>query len=143
MQPFSYDDLCWLAQLFSGFFGLLRLGELVWSDSGTGYSHLSSRSSVSIGDSFFSFIVPSRKSDLFHEGDTIRITWSVLPDDPYSLFAQYLAFRDVSFPLHPLLWVHADGLVPTRVWFLTCFHAIFPDPSLGGHSLRSGGATSC
>ena len=80
--------------------------------------------------------------DLFHEGDTIWITQSLLPDDPYSLFAQYLAFQDASFPLHPLLWVRADGLVPTCAWFLAWFHTVFPDPSLGGHSLHSGGATS-
>ena len=99
----------------------------------------SSRSSVSFDGPSFSFAIPSRKSDLFHEGDTIRITQSLLPDDLYSLFAQYLAFRDASFPLHSLLWVRADGSVPTRAWFLTRFRTVFPDPSLGGHSLRSGG----
>ena len=120
----------------------MRDSELLWSTSGNGYTHLSSWSSVSFDDSSFSFVIPSQKSDLFHEGDIIQITQSLLPDDPYSLFAQYLTFRDASFPLHPLLWVHADGSVPTCTWFLAQFHSIFPDPSLGGHSLRAGSATS-
>ena len=142
VRPFAYDDLCWLAQLLCGFFGLLQLGELLWSTSGDGYTHLSSRSSVSFDGSSFSFVIQSQKSDLFHEGDTIWITQSLLPDDPYSLFAQYLTFHDASFPLHPLLWVHADGSVPTRTWFLAQFRSVFPDPSLGGHSLHAGGVTS-
>jgi len=141
-RPFAYDDLCWLAQLLCGFFGLLRLGELVSSTADDGYAQLSSRSSVHFEASSFSFVVPRRKSDLLHEGDTVRIVQTPFDDDPFSLFTQYIAYRDVSMPLHPLLWVRADGSVPTRSWFLARFRAVFPDSSLGGHSLRSGGATS-
>ncbi|KAL4062608.1 hypothetical protein V8B97DRAFT_235710 [Scleroderma yunnanense] len=140
--PFTFDDLCWLAQLLCGFFGLLRLGELVSPASLPDFAQLSSRSSVHFDVSSFSFMVPRRKSDLFHEGDTVRIVSAPLSDDPHSLFLQYLAYRDASFPLHPLLWIRADCSLPTRAWFLARFRAVFPDPSLGGHSLRSGGATS-
>lgn len=143
-RPFSFDDLAWLAMLLSGFFGLLRLGELVWPDAGDlrEYSSLSSRSSVLLDASSFTFTVPQRKSDTRYKGHSVCITRSSLPDDPHSIFSQYLAFRDALFPLHPSLWVCGSGVIPTRTWFLARFCSIFPDPSLGGHSLRSGGATS-
>lgn len=136
-RPFLYDDLCWLAMLLCGFFGLLRLGELVWPDASDlrDYARLSSRSSVSFDASSFTFCVPQRKSDTLFEGHLIRMTRSHLPDDPFSVFMQYLAARDSAFPLHPFLWLRSDGPVPTRTWFLERFRNIFPDPSLGGHSL--------
>ncbi|KAL4068728.1 hypothetical protein V8B97DRAFT_1872904 [Scleroderma yunnanense] len=141
-RPFAFDNLCWLAQLLCGFFGLLRLGELVSAPSDDTFAQLSSRSSVRFDASFFSFVVPRQKSDLFHEGTMVRIVSSPLADDPHTLFLQYLAYRDASFPLHPLLWIRADRSLPTHAWFLARFRTVFPDPSLGGHSLRSGGATS-
>ncbi|KAI5980623.1 hypothetical protein EDD15DRAFT_2187816 [Pisolithus albus] len=104
-RPFSFDDLSWLAMLLCGFFGLLRLGELVWPDSShlREYCQLSPRSSVRFDHSSFTFSVPRRKSDDRFEGHSIRITRSCLADDPYSIFSQYLAFRDVLYPLHPYL----------------------------------------
>ncbi|KAI6161020.1 hypothetical protein EDD17DRAFT_1591657 [Pisolithus thermaeus] len=60
-----------------------------------------------------------------------------LLDDPYQIFSQYLAFWDALFPLHPLLWIRANGTVPTRA-FSARFRTAFSDPSFGGHSLRSG-----
>ncbi|KIO01196.1 hypothetical protein M404DRAFT_60125, partial [Pisolithus tinctorius Marx 270] len=74
--PLEYDDLCWLAMLFCGFFGLLRVGELVWPDAVglRDYTCLSPRSSVSIDQSSFTFCVPQRKSDVCFEGHLIRIT---------------------------------------------------------------------
>ncbi|KIO03782.1 hypothetical protein M404DRAFT_57968, partial [Pisolithus tinctorius Marx 270] len=139
-----YDDLCWLAMLFCGFFGLLCVGELIWPDAVglRDYTCLSPRSSVSIDQSSFTFCVPQRKSDVRFEGHLICITRSQLPDDPYSIFLRYLAGRDSAFPLHPFLWLCADGSIPTHAWFLSRFRTFFPNPSLGGHSLRSGGATS-
>ncbi|KAI6144688.1 hypothetical protein BKA82DRAFT_4330899 [Pisolithus tinctorius] len=61
-----YDDLCWLAMLFCGFFGLLCVGELIWPDAVglRDYTCLSPRSSVSIDQSSFTFCVPQRKSDV-------------------------------------------------------------------------------
>ncbi|KAI6018607.1 hypothetical protein BKA83DRAFT_4057785 [Pisolithus microcarpus] len=150
--PFSFDDLGWLAMLLCGFFSLLCLGELVhfkpplmlWPDSLElhEYSCLSPWSSVELSNSSFAFTVPCHKSDTCFEGHSIHITHSHLLDDPYSVFTQYLAFHDALFPLHPWLWVRTDGTIPTHAWFLSCFHAVFPDPSFWGHSLWSRGATS-
>ncbi|KAI6118239.1 hypothetical protein F5141DRAFT_999916 [Pisolithus sp. B1] len=122
-----------------GLFDPLRLGELVWPDSDDlrEYSQLSPRSSVQFDDSSFTFTVPCRKSDTQYEGHSIRITHSHLLDDPYQIFSQYLAFRDALFPLHPLLWIRANGTVPTRA-FSARFRTAFPDPFFGGHSLLSG-----
>lgn len=143
-RPFAYDDICWLAMLLCAFFGLLRLGELVWPDSPDlqDHSHLSSRSSVAHDASSFAFDVPRCKADEYFEGTRVCITASHLCPDPYALFIQYLGFRDASFPLHPFLWVRADGSVPTRSWFLWRFRLVFPSSAVSAHSLRAGGATS-
>ena len=141
--PFAYDDLCWLAMLLCTFFGLLWVGELVWPDSPDlqVHSQLTSRSSVSFDVKSFTFDVPHRKSDDRFEGSCICITASFISPDPYGLFLQYLACHDVTFPLHPFLWVRANGSVLTRAWFLWCFRLAFPSLTFSGHSLHAGGAT--
>ena len=143
-RPFAYDDLCWLTMLLCAFFGLLRVGELVWPDSPDlqVHSQLTSRLSVSFDAESFTFDVPRRKSDDRFEGSRVCITASFISPDPRGLFLQYLACRDATFPLHPFLWVRADGLVPTRAWFLRRFRLAFPSSTFSGHSLRAGGATS-
>ena len=82
--PLAYDNLCWLVQLLCGFFSLLHLGELVSSTADDGYAQLSSHSLVHFEASSFSFIVPRRKSDLLHEGDTVWIVQTPFDDDPLS-----------------------------------------------------------
>ena len=143
-RPFAYDDLCWLAMLLCTFFGLLRVGELVWPDPPDlqVHSQLTSRSSVSFDAESFTFDVPHQKSDDRFEGSRVCITASFISPDPHGLFLQYLACRDATFPLHPFLWVRADGSVPTRAWFLRRFRLAFPSSTFSGHSLRAGGATS-
>ena len=124
------------SMLLCAFFGLLRVGELVWPDSPDlqVHSQLPSRSSVLSDATSFSFTVPRRKSDGRFEGSRICITASSLSPDPHGLFLQYLGCRDVAFPLHPFLWVRADGSIPTRAWFLRRFRLAL---AFSGHSLRA------
>ena len=112
-RPFGHDDLCWLTMLLCAFFGLLRVGELVWPDSPDlqVHSQLTSRSSVLSDATSFSFTVPRRKSDDRFEGSRVCITASSLSPDPHALFLQYLGCRDAAL-------------------------------AFSGHSLRAGGATS-
>ena len=49
--------------------------------------------------------------------------------------------RDSHFALFPQLWLRSDGSVPSHSWFLSRLHSVFPR-SIGGHSMRAGGATS-
>ncbi|KAF8414763.1 hypothetical protein L210DRAFT_3362280, partial [Boletus edulis BED1] len=142
-RPFTHDDLLFLAILFTGFFGLLRLGELVQSDSSALWSSLklSWRHSVSLSDSSYHFTLPRSKSDSQFEGDLVVIQASAVEPDPLQIFLYYLASRDFKFSLLPYLWLRADGSSPHRSWFLHRLHAFFPN-TIGGHSMRAGGATS-
>ena len=139
----SHDDSLFCALLFTGFYALMRLGELVFSDKRAlrNYRKISLRHTVSILLDQYSFILPSHKGDRTFEGNTIVIQKLTTPTDPYAPFLTYITSRDFLFPLHPELWLTSRGAVPTRHWFLSRLRVLFPS-SYAGHSLRSGGATS-
>jgi len=143
-RPLAFDDLLWLTQLLCGFFGLLRLGELVCPDlvELRDSSTFSLRSSVRISPTELSFLLQHQKTDSQFEGDRVVIPHSVIPPDPLALFRTYLVARDSRFPLHPHLWVRADGSHPARSWFVRRLHLLFPSYEVSGHSMRAGGATS-
>jgi len=54
---------------------------------------------------------------------------------------RYLSSRDRLFPLHPQLWLRADGSSPTRSWFLQRLRQYCP-AEIAGQSIRAGGATA-
>ena len=141
--PISHDDLLFCALLQTGFFGLNRLGELVWPDNSAlqSFSEVSWRSSVQLTPSSYSFQIRRDKVDTHFEGTKVVIQHSPIEPDPFDTFTCYLCSCDACFPLHPQLWLRSDGSMPVRSWFLCCLHAFFPR-SIGGHSLRAGGATS-
>ncbi|KAG2348113.1 hypothetical protein BDR05DRAFT_835551, partial [Suillus weaverae] len=64
-HPLTHDDLLWVAQLHCGFFGLLRLGELVVPDdpSLTDFTKITQRTSVKVSSSNFAFLVQRDKTD--------------------------------------------------------------------------------
>jgi hypothetical protein len=138
-----HDDLLFCAQLFSGFHGLMRLGELVFPDKKSlrNYQKISLRHTVRLLPDQYSFLLPSHKGDPLYEGNRIVIQKIATPSDPYQPFLTYLKSRDHLFPLHPELWLTSRGTVPTRHWFLSHLRSYFPC-DYAGHSMRSGGATS-
>jgi hypothetical protein len=139
----SHDDHLFLTLLLSGFYALLRLGELVFPDTRAhrNYRKISLRHTVQVQTGHYSFFLPSHKGDRFFEGNTILIEKLTSPVDPFAAFLRYLRSRDNLFPLNPELWLNSQGCVPTRNWFLKHFHRFFCK-DYAGHSLRSGGATS-
>lgn len=139
----SHDDKLFLSILLDGFHGLLRLGELVWPDNPQLQlrQKLSLRTSVCTSQTNHSFVLQMHKVDPQFEGATIVIQRSLIHPDPHKIFLDYLTSRDSLFPFHSTLWLRSTGAVPTRAWFLTRLRKFFP-PSIAGHSLRSGGATS-
>ena len=139
----THDTLLFIAILLTGFYALMRLGELVFSDKKAlrNYRKISLRHSVSILPSQYSFFLPSHKGDRFFEGNTIIVQKIDGPTDPYEPFLRYIASRDKKFPLNPELWLTSRGNVPTRHWFLSRLRTFFPR-NIAGQSLRSGGATS-
>jgi hypothetical protein len=138
-----HDNLLFCAQLLSGFYGLLRLGELVFPDKHTlrNYRKLSLRLSVCCLSDQFTFFLPPHKGDRTFEGNSIIIQKLTTPSDPHKHFITYLNSRDRLFPLNPELWLTSHGTVPTRHWFMSRLRTFLP-ASFGGHSMRAGGATS-
>lgn len=139
----DYDDLLFVAQLLTGFHGLLRLGELVWPDKKSlqDYRKVILRNSVQFTVASYSFFLPGHKGDRYYEGNRVLILQTQTRDDPYASFKKYLARRDAIWRFTPELWLRADGTIPTRRWFLNHLHRHF-DENVAGHSLRSGGATA-
>jgi hypothetical protein len=62
-------------------------------------------------------------------------------DDPHLPFINYLVSHDLLFPFNPELWLCSNGQIPTHSWFVHRLHHHFAN-DVGGHSLRSGGATA-
>ena len=139
----SHDDLLFVAQLLTGFFALMRLGELTISDDKNLFDHrkITSRTSVSLSHDDYRFFLPSHKADRVFEGNIIIIQHHTTSIDPLSFFKKYLASRDRLFPFSSDLWLRSDGSRPTRSFF-TRRMKIFFSNDVGGQSMRAGGATS-
>lgn len=136
------DDILFLSMLTTGFFALLRLGELTDPND----TRLRNRRKTTRRDSVISsstsirFILPCSKTDKFFHGNEVILHRNYAPNDPVVFFKRYLSLRDTSFPENSWLWLTSMGVPPTRRWFLSRFHLYF-DARYGGHSLRAGGAT--
>lgn len=139
----SYDDSLFCALLLAGFLGLHRLGELVRASRGDAWRKAIPRSSASLNtaERYFQYTLPTSKTDHVFEGSRIIIAEHIESVRSFDLFATYLAERDRRFPLSPPLWITESGQLPSRDWFLNRLQAVVQDPTVGGHSLRAGGAT--
>jgi hypothetical protein len=138
----SHDDFLFIAQLLTGFFALLRLGEMVFPDSVKiqDWRKISRRHSIHLSDNRFHLVLPYHKADRFFSGNEILVTNGSVPLDPVSHFRAYLLSRDHLHPLHSALWLRADGGVPTRSWFIRRL-GLFFGSHIRGQSMRAGGAT--
>jgi hypothetical protein len=139
----KHDDLLFLSQLITGFFALMRLGELTISDdkSLVDYRKITARTSVSLSDDDYRFFLPSHKGDRTFEGNIIIIQKHTSSIDPLSFFKRYLRSRDHLFPFSSDLWLRADGSRPTRSFFIRRMRLFFSN-DVAGQSMRAGGATS-
>jgi hypothetical protein len=120
----------------------MRLGELVWPDNKSlqSFRKVSLRSSFSGARKHVEFTLPTHKADTTFDGSKILVLATDDDDCPVSIMLNYVAERDKRFPALPHLWVKSDGSIPTRSWFLRRLRIFFSD-NVGGHSIRSGGAT--
>lgn len=141
--PTSYDNLLFRALLLAGFLGLHRLGELVRPSKGNVWRKTISRTSVTLDPVHrrFRYHLPTSKTDHIFEGSTILLDESIDDITSFDIFVEYLSARDNLFPLSPPLWIASTGEIPTREWFLGRLNSAINDPTVGGHSLRAGGAT--
>lgn len=142
----SHDDKLFVSMLFTGFDGLLRLGELTFPDNTAlrNWKKVIRRASLVISntDSSAGMYLPGHKADKFFEGNQIIIKARADPElDTVEKIRRYILSRDRLFPHHPALWVRANGQVPTRSWFISRLRVHF-GKDVAGQSLRAGGATS-
>jgi hypothetical protein len=139
----SHDDLLFVSQLLTGFFALMRLGELAVSDDRSIVDHrkITSRTSIRISDNDYRFFLPSHKADRTFEGNTIIIQRHNLTIDPLSWFKKYLSSRDQLFPFSSDLWLRADGSRPSCSFFIRRMKSFFSS-DVAGQSMRTGVATS-
>jgi hypothetical protein len=138
-----HDDLLFVTQLITGFFALMRLGELVISDDKSifDYRKITTRSSVSLSNDDYRFFLPGHKADKFFEGNIIIIQKHNIPVNPLYHFNKYLTSRDRLFPFSSDLWLRANGSRPSRSFFIRRLKLFFKS-DVAGQSMRSGGATS-
>ena len=139
----SHDDLLFVSQLLTGFYALMRLGELTIPDDKTllDYRKITKRTSVRLSENDYRFFLPSHKADKTFEGNTIIIQRHETSIDPLSFFKKYLSSRDKLFPFSTDLWLRANGSRPSRSFFIRRMK-IFFSSDVAGQSMRAGGATS-
>jgi hypothetical protein len=139
----SHDDILFASMLLIGFNALMRLGEFVWPDNKKlqDYRKVTMRHTVEFFPAGFSFFLPTHKGDRLFEGNRVLVQETTTADDPFSIFKRYLKSRDHLFPFNPELWLRVDGSIPRRSWFIRQLQSFFVD-DVGGHSIRSGGATA-
>ena len=129
----SHDDLLFCALLQTGFFGLNRLGELVWLDSIAlqTYSKVLWRSSVQLLPTSYSFDIRRDKVDVRVEGSKVVIHQSNMDPDPLNTFTCYLRSCDTLSP--SILNFGLEQMPPPQFapGFFAAFTAFFLDPSVG------------
>jgi hypothetical protein len=138
----SHDDLLFAALVVTGFFGLLRLGEMTFPDNSflRDWRKVTKRSSLISQHHQYEFFLPTHKADHFFEGNRVLIRAFHSTFDPCPIFQCFLSSRDHLFPAASPLWLTSAGRVPTRSFFMSRFRRLFPK-SFAGASLRAGGAT--
>lgn len=138
----DHDDLLFVAMIVTGFFALLRLGEMTLPDEVNiqDWRKIARRNSVKISKDAYEFTLPAHKADRFFEGNHIMIRSSQPFLEPRKHFVKYIASRDHLLALASPLWIRKDGSPPTRSWFMKRLRSFF-DSSVGGQSMRAGGAT--
>ena len=94
----THDDLLFLAMLLTGFFGLLRLGELVFPDevSLQNWKKVTRRNTVSVQNDRYEFTLLGHKADRFFEGNRIIIPALRFTLSPLRHFSRYINSRDAS-----------------------------------------------
>ena len=139
----SHDELLFAALLGTGFFALMRLGELVWPDSIQlqSYHKVILRQTLAIDTNGYSFTLPTHKTARLGHGNTILVRAFPASPNPVPIMLHYVRSRDHLFYSSPELWLTGDGHVPTRAWFTRRLRKAC-GMEFSGHSMRAGGATT-
>lgn len=141
----KHDDLLFLAMIITGFFGLLRLGEMTFPNEPTlqNWRKVTRRNTVKVpaSQTHYEFLLPGHKADRFFEGNKIIIPARRFGLQPLQFFSKYLLSRDSLHPVASPLWLTESGSIPTRAFFISRVRQFFSD-DVAGQSMRAGGATA-
>jgi hypothetical protein len=137
----DHDDMLFLSMLNTGFPGLLRLGEMTVNDNPAlrDFRKIVLRNSLTWLEREYEFLLPAHKADATFEGNRVHIAQIIGAPEPQPIMSRYILSRDRLFPLHPQLWLRANGAAPTRSWFLKRLWR-FCSREIAGQSIRAGGA---
>ena len=139
-----FDNLLFEAQLNTGFSTLLHLGEMVANDKPTlqDWQKISMRHTFEWLPHGYTFWLPWHKGDVVFMGNRV-LCWQIVgAPDPLPIMWWYLEAQDWLFPLHPQLWLWANGTVPLWGWWISQFWQFFTSMSLAGQSMCMGGTTA-
>ena len=138
-----HDDLLFVAMIVTGFFGLLRLGELTFPDDPSlqNWKKVTRHNTVHMHDNIYEFILPGHKADRFFEGNKIIIPAHHFDIHPLQIFLKYIGSRDTIHPVASPLWLTEAGHIPTRSFFINRLRIFFAT-NVAGQSMRAGGATA-
>ena len=138
-----HDDLLLAALIGTGFFTLMRLGELVWPDSAQlqSYRKVVLHHSLSFDTNEYSFTLPTHKTVRLGHGNIILVRAFSAGIDPRPVMLNYICSQDNLFHSSPELWLTNEGCLPTHAWFMRRLHKACGS-QFSGHSMRAGGATT-
>jgi len=140
----DYNDCLFIPIILSRFHTLLRMGELMQPDLVAKHSFikLSLCNTLKLSHNRYSYHLPYHKGDRFFDGNTVMIdSLTVASHCPVCRMTKYIALRDALFPTFPELWLTSSGDTPSYSWVITRLRMTLGQ-EVGGHSLRSGGATA-
>jgi hypothetical protein len=102
-----HDDLLFLAMLITGFFALLRLGEMAFPNDSSlqNWKKIVRCNTVKVLQKHYEFLLPGHKADRFFEGNKIIIPSYRFGLRPLHFFSKYLASRDALHPVASPLWL--------------------------------------
>jgi hypothetical protein len=117
----AHDDLLFVTQVLVGTNCLMYLSELTWPDKLDlqVYRKVSMRHTMQFLPNTLSFWLTCHKADQFFKGNHINLQHQM----PAAF--SYLAAHDTHIPIHPELWLCANGTIPMQAWFIAHLHRFF------------------
>ena len=144
--PDDFDTLLFRAVAFAAFYGLAWLGELIQSSLNPSYNtlyikNLSAHSEANPPCILIQLPMAKTRNSAFPDILVLHQSFDDLC--PIRVLSSYIKARlALNLKTDPqYLFVHKDGSLAHKRWFLQKLNTIFPQKHLSGHGFRAGGTT--